>query len=451
MLRFRPALQIVGTFLVLIILGTSLLTWFGFHDHVTKPPLLAAAFSSVSAVCVTGLSVIDIGTEMTVPGQVVLLLLIQLGGLGVLTLSNWILLFLRGRVSLMSGLMTRETLGDMAALGPGAFLSRIFLFTFAVEAVGTVLLFSRLVFDQPVGTALWHAVFHSVSAFCNAGFSLYGTSLERYAADPIVNLTTMGLIVLGGLGYVVAIEAGGWVKAVVRRKRKRLSLHARVVLTTTALLIFGGALAFAVLEWRGAAFEGSAPSKVLQSLFLSVTSRTAGFNTVPTHQLTVASMLFLVLLMFIGASPGSTGGGIKTTTAVVIARLLRSWIGNRSRVEIGDRTVPTSLVNKALVVASTQASLAFVALLILQITERVGISPEHSRAWFLDLLFEVMSAIGTVGLSTGVTAKISTAGDVVLMILMFAGRVGPLALVASIVGEKPEEAYSYPEEDLLVG
>lgn len=451
-MRYRPALQVVITFAAAILLGTIGLRLFGFTDLMTRPPWLIAAFTSTSAVCVTGLSIIDIGRELSGVGQVLLLLLIQIGGLGVLTLSNWILLFLRGRVTLHGGLIMRDTMGDVAQVSPGMFLKRIVAFTAAAEAVGAALLFTRFVWDHDVDNALWMAVFHSVSAFCNAGFGLLSDNLISYRGDWLVNATIMALIVLGGIGYVVAVEIGGWMLTRHRRgKRWNLSLHSRIVLATTAVLIFGGAAIILAMEWHGPAFQMPWHEKILSATFLSVTSRTAGFNTVDTGQLTNATLLLVIFLMFIGASPASTGGGVKTTTAVIIVNLVRSWINNRPRVEVGGRSIPHAQVSKALAVAALQASIAFTGVLLLQLTEFAAIPHAESRGYFLGHLFEVISAIGTVGLSTGLTPYFTPSGHCVLILMMFVGRVGPLVLASSIIGEKPEWAYVYPEEEVLTG
>ncbi len=451
-MRYRPALQVVLTFAAAIIVGTIGLRVFGFSDAMTRAPWLVAAFTSTSAVCVTGLSIIDIGRELTAAGQVLLLLLIQIGGLGVLTLSNWILLFLRGRVTLHGGLIMRDTMGDVAQVAPGAFLKRIVVFTAAVEAIGAAALFTRFVWDHGFAKALWMAVFHSVSAFCNAGFGLLSDNLMSYRGDWLVNVTIMALIVLGGIGYVVAVEVGGWMLARKRRqKRWNLSLHTRVVVVTTAVLIFGGAAIILAMEWHGPAFQMPWPEKILSATFISVTSRTAGFNTVDTGQLTNATLLFVIFLMFIGASPASTGGGVKTTTAVIVVNLVRSWINNRPRVEVGGRSIPHAQVSKALAVATLQASIAFTGMLLLQLTEFGAMPHAESRGFFLGHLFEVVSAIGTVGLSTGLTPYFTPSGHCVLILMMFVGRVGPLVLASSIIGEKPEWAYVYPEEEVLTG
>lgn len=451
-MRYRPALQVVLTFAAAILLGMIGLRLFGFSDLMTRPPWLTAAFTATSAVCVTGLSVIDLGRDLSGAGQVLLLVLIQIGGLGVLTLSNWILLFLRGRVTLHGGLIMRDTMGDVAQVSPGAFLKRIVLFTASVEAIGAVVLFTRFVWDHGFAQALWLAVFHSVSAFCNAGFSLFSDSLVSYRGDWLVNATIMSLIVLGGIGYVVAVEVGGWMLARKRRqKRWNLSLHSRIVVVTTALLIFGGSALILVMEWHGPAFQMAWHEKILSATFLSVTSRTAGFNTLDTGQLTNATLLFVIFLMFIGASPASTGGGVKTTTAVIVLHLVRSWINNRPRVEVGGRSIPHAQVSKALAVAALQASIAFIGVLLLQLTEFGAMSHAESRGYFLGHLFEVVSAIGTVGLSTGVTPYFTPSGHCVLILMMFVGRVGPLVLASSIIGEKPEWAYVYPEEEVLTG
>ncbi|WP_309474789.1 TrkH family potassium uptake protein [Dissulfurirhabdus thermomarina] len=444
----RPGVQIVSTFLLLIAAGAVLLDRYGFAGH---PGGLAAAFMATSAVCVTGLSVVDVGTGLTFRGQVILLLLIQAGGLGLLTISNFILLSVRGRMGAAGAAGTRDVFGALYATPPAKVLCGVILFTAAAEGAGAACLAARFAADYPARKALWLGVFHSISAFCNAGFSPFPDSLSRYQADPVVNAVVMALVVAGGMGFVVAVDLVEQARARLAGRRRRLSFHSRFVLRLTAGLVACGAALFLAFEWDNPAFHQSWGIKCLEAAFLSVMARTAGFNTVPTGQLTNMSLLVLMVLMFVGASPGSTGGGVKTTTLGVVGALVRARLRNRPRPEALGRSIPFEVVSKALGVVVLYAAVVLLAMTVLQATEFGEVPHVASRGLFLEHLFEVMSAVGTVGLSTGVTGQLSEAGRVVLMACMFTGRIGPLVLVSSLVGERPRLFYTYPEEDLMVG
>jgi trk system potassium uptake protein TrkH len=330
-------------------------------------------------------------------------------------------------------------------------VSRIVLFTLSTEAVGALLLFLRFLGDFQAQQAAWLAIFHSVSAFCNAGFSLFSGSLTDYREDVVVNLIVTVLIILGGLGFVAAMDVIEQVGAAVKRERRRLAVHTRLVLTASFILIAAGALAFLVFEWNNTFATETFGGEFLQSLFLSVTARTAGFNTVETAHLTNMTLVVVIILMTIGASPGSTGGGIKTTSLVVLWALVRGNLLNRPDTEIAGRRIPRELVAKALALIVLYGCVVILGLILLQAAEFGELPHQATRGMFMEHLFEVVSALSTVGLTTGVTTELSDAGLLVLMGLMFIGRVGPLVIAASLIGERPKLDFHLPETDIMIG
>ena len=450
-MRTRPALLVVVAFAVMIVLGTVMLQLQSLAGGRPERELITSAFTAVSAVCVTGLTVVDLSRDMGFGGQLAVLILIQIGGLGVLTLSNWVLLSLRGRLGLFGSIVTVDTLGAHPRVSPTVLLRRIVLFTLVSESLGALVLFVRFLGDFDAGRAVWLAIFHSVSAFCNAGFSLFSDSLMAYRDDLVVNLTVMALIVVGGLGFVAAMDVVEQFAAAVRGVRRKLAAHTRVVVAASLLLVVVSALLFLAFEWNNTFAIESAGGELLQSFFLSVTARTAGFNTVDTAHLTNMTLVILIVLMVIGASPGSTGGGVKTTSMVLLWALLRSNLLNRPETEVGHRRVPAELVAKAMALILLYGCVVVVGMVALQATE-FGELPHHeTRGLFLEHVFEVVSALSTVGLSMGLTARLSDGGLLVLMVLMFVGRVGPLVIAASLIGERSQFDYRLPEADIMVG
>jgi trk system potassium uptake protein TrkH len=384
-------------------------------------------------------------------GQLAVLVLIQIGGLGVLTLSNWVLLSLRGRLGLYGSILTVHTIGAHPRVSPAVLLRRIMVFTLSSEAVGALILFLRFQADYHAGQAVWLAIFHSVSAFCNAGFSLFSDSLIGYSEDLVVNLTVMALIVVGGIGFVAAMDVVEQAAAVIKRTRRKLAFHTRVVVVASLVLIVTHALFFLAFEWNNTFASESVYGEIVQSLFLSVTARTAGFNTVEIAHLTNMTLMVVVVLMIIGASPGSTGGGVKTTSMVLIMALVRAHFFNRPEAEIGRRRVPPELVAKALALVALYACFVVIGMIALQATEFGELPHQQTRGLFLEHLFEVVSALSTVGLSMGLTTRLSDGGLLVLMGLMFVGRVGPLVIAASLIGERSRLDYRLPEADVIIG
>jgi len=411
-----------------------------------------ALFSATSAICVTGLVVLDTGRDFSFTGQLLILILIQAGGLGIMTFSNLILLAWGKKLSLGDRILTEQSYGGVPYSKTSKLIRRIVFYTVTVESIGAALLFTRFRLAHPFPDAIWLSIFHSVSAFCNAGFGLFSDSLMGYRTDLTVNLTIMGLIILGGLGFVVTSELfSHFLKGTSTGSWRQISLHTRVVLTTTFGLILGGALLLFFLESMQPTLGERWIQKILSSLFLSVTARTAGFNTVDTAQLTGATLLMLTALMTIGASPGSTGGGIKTTTFAAICALVKSQLRLQPKVQLFNRQIPAEVIAKVLATTVAFILAIFISVLLLQITESWGHPPGKTRHLFLEYLFETISALGTVGLSTGVTPHLSFAGKIVIIGCMFLGRMGPLVVAGSVIGRPKDQLYRLPEEPLIIG
>ena len=402
-----------------------------------------ALFTATSAVCVTGLVVVDTATAYSGFGQAVILALIQLGGLGIMTFSSLILLVSSGRISFNDRLAVQSTFRPSAGGDFKSLMTSVFLFTAALEAAGTLALFLRFRRDFPAPRALALAAFHGISAFCNAGFSLFSDNLMGYRGDWTVNVTIMLLIVLGGLGFFVLRELARGASAAIRRRRFRFSLHSKLVFVMTAALIFISAGLLLWLEHPGS-MKGYAPEeKVLSAAFQAVTARTAGFNTVDLAAYTSASAYLLIFLMFVGASPGSTGGGVKTSTVGVILAFLRSRIRARDSASLFRRTIPADDVTKAYTVISLAMSLIFVITFVL-LLDQPGLGLK-------DVLFEVVSAFGTVGLSLGITPGLTSVNKAALILTMYIGRVGPVTLLYAFSRYRAAGRFEYAEENVMIG
>ncbi|MDX2175591.1 MAG: potassium transporter TrkG [Candidatus Sumerlaeia bacterium] len=446
-----PRLLVVS-FGATILFGALLLNhpacWANREAPVT---FLEALFTSTSAVCVTGLTVRDTGTAFSTLGIWVVLLLIQAGGLGILTISNLLVLASGRRIGQGGRMILEETTGVMAHTTPATLLREIIGYTLLIEALGATLLTARFAIDHPLPVAAELGIFHSVSAFCNAGFGLFPDNLMSYRGDLLVNSVVMGLIVAGGLGFVVYADLTHLARNWRRTPRPKISLHTRVVMVTTVILIVGGALVMGALEVANPAMGDSFVERLLSPLFLSVTCRTAGFNTVDIGALSNATLLVAILLMAVGGSPGSTAGGLKTTTLALLHMMILSRARNRPHVEIFDRTAPPETVAKALAVTAGYALAVLAGVVALEVIEAPHLSGLDSRSLFLPHLFEVVSALGTVGLSTGITASLQPGSQLVIILCMFLGRLGPLIVAASLVGQAKRLDYTLPREEILVG
>ncbi len=446
----NPLLFPIVFFGIAIVCGTVLLHQYG-PDTGQRISWVDALFTATSATCVTGLAVVDTGSTFSRFGQGVILFLIQIGGLGVMTLASLALYLMRQRVSLTDRIAVGQNLLHDSGFSLGRFLVSLVLLAVVLESMGAALLYLLL----PGEMTPFSAFFHSISAFCNAGFSLNGDSLVRWQDRWGVNLVFIGLIVLGGIGFSVLVESLQWCKSRLtgkdRRKRHRLSWYSRVVLSTSAMLVFGGAAVLFFTEHIAFSREVPLTTSVLTSLFQSVTCRTAGFNTVEINQMTNVSLMLMMLLMLVGGAPGSTAGGIKVTTLRVMVAFYKAQLIGRRQAVIGNIAAGRQTVNRAMVLTLYTLLLVSFAVLLLHITEGGDIPHAGSRGLLLEIGFEVTSALGTTGLSTGLTPLLTLPGKCIIMVLMFIGRLGPLIFLAVLQEYQREEMIARPEGELLIG
>jgi len=410
------------------------------QGHVS---FIDALFTSTSAVCVTGLIVQDTSAYFTPAGQVTILVLLQLGGLGIMTFSTLVLLMAGKKISIKDRIIIQEGFHHSSSRNVKSLILNIVLFTFTVELSGAVLLFIRWKNKYSGLKAAFISIFHSVSAFCNAGFSLFSNSLESFRFDHWINAVIILLIVLGGLGFLVHLEGKEILQGLRARKRIRMTLHTKMVLVVTGVLIFLSWALFLVMEWNRALQGYTFDEKLMTSLFQIITPRTAGFNTLNLSSLSHATIFLFLGMMFIGASPGSTGGGIKTSTVGVIGAFMKSKISARESINVFKRTLPLDLVTKAFTVLSLSVSIIFISSLILFLVQ-----PETTM---INVFFEVFSAFGTVGLSLGLTPGLGTAGKIVIILTMYVGRIGPLTLLLAFSRRSSYGRYEYVEESVMIG
>lgn len=421
-------------------------------------PFLDCLFTSTSAVCVTGLVVVTTVAHWTIFGQAVILALIQIGGLGIMTMITLIMMAIGRRISLRDRLVIQASYNQEGISGMVKMVRRIVLTTVVVELIGAAILAVAFYVSRPmsIGWAIWSGIFHSISAFCNAGFDIVGpTNLVPYQTDVVVNITIILLIILGGIGFTVLAELAKVARNVERRslrtRIRHLSLHSKIALSATGMLLLSGTVLFCLLEWNnpGTLGEMSPGNKVMAAAFQSTTLRTAGYNTIDQGALTEASQFISCLLMMVGGSPAGTAGGMKTVTFGVILVSMLSVFRGRDRLEAFNRTVPLDVLQKALSVALMIVSIIFVATILLCFTER-GSEFEHS---FLDLLFECSSATCTVGNSVGITPYLSNIGKIIIMCCMYLGRLGPVTVVVAINDRlrRNPRATAYPEERVIIG
>lgn len=447
----RAAQNTLLAFFVAIMIGTTLLALPAASATGESIGFVDALFTATSATCVTGLIVLDTGADFTLFGQAVILALIQFGGLGIMTLSVGVLLAFGMRGSLRHKAIFAE---DMADVHKGDYrdtIKFIFIMTMSVKFIGFLCLLPPFVGRDGLAQGTWSSAFHSVSAFCNAGFSLYSDSLVGFQANAWVNLVMGGLIVLGGIGFVVLWDLLGWARERRRKRAYRLALHTKLALTASAGLILFGAAMILIIE-HNVSFAGMDwPTRLMASLFQSVTARTAGFNTVPMRELSSATLFGLIGLMFVGACPFSTGGGIKTTTFVVILAVAVSRLRGKGEPVVAGRSFSPRIVSRAITLTFMAGVVVFLFAASIIAVELGGMSYEATRGSFLLMFFETVSAFGTVGLSLGATPELSVAGRILVTVLMYIGRVGPLALVAALSRQKLSDVVRYPSEDVGIG
>jgi trk system potassium uptake protein TrkH len=442
-IRNRDRFILFSYFSGIILAGSGLLwlplSWNG-PQHL---PYIDALFTATSAVCVTGLTSVDT-SQYSGFGRTVLLLLIQFGGLGLITFMTMFLANPRGRISFTS----RKLIGDYyvgsVEVNPRKIIRSVVVFTLAIELAGALCMLP--VFRRAVGAgAGFYAIFHAVSAFCNAGFSLFPDNLERFVTNPVINLTIMGLIVCGGIGFVVIEDVAERLVG----KRRRFTLHTRLVLAVTGVLIVGGAALYLAFE-TGNAYRDMGPlQKLMAALFQSITPRTAGFDTVNQATLTEPSKFFTMFLMYVGASPASTGGGIKTTTFFIVLTMILRGTGAHDDVHAFGRRVSSDSIARGMTYALRAFAVLALAIFVLTVSELL-VRPSMDKQ-FLTVAFEVFSAFGTVGLSLGLTPSLTAVGKLIIILTMFAGRVGMAALAVSLPRRLPVRVVGVPEAEVLVG
>jgi trk system potassium uptake protein TrkH len=431
-----PSQTILAGFAGLILVGAVLLTLPAAAKSGRPTPFLTALFTSTSATCVTGLAVVDTADHYSTFGQLVILALIQFGGFGYITSWAILSLILGRRIGLRERIVLTESHNLYDIGGVVRFTRRIIVAVIAIEAVGAVVLAVRWAQEMPLGRALYYGLFHSVSAFNNAGFDLFGNfrSLVSYVGDPVVTLTVAALLMVGGIGFAVLFDL----------RLRRLSLHSKVALLTTGMLVVGGTVLVGLLEWSNARTLGglSWPTRILASFFQAVTPRTAGFATLDVAALTEPTLMLVIALMFIGASPGGTGGGIKTTTFFTPLAMILGTMRGTIEPTIFRRRISMFAVYKAVTIALISVAFVVVMAVLLTVVEQVGL---------LRALFEVVSGYGTVGLSAGLTPTLSAIGQVILIITMYAGRVGLMTLAFGLTRRRRPPLVRYPEERIYIG
>ncbi|MCD6150610.1 MAG: potassium transporter [Deltaproteobacteria bacterium] len=449
--RLTPPQLVIVSFAAIILLGSLLLVQ-PMVVHGAPLKFIDALFTSASAVCVTGLVVVDTGSRFTLAGQWIILTLIQLGGLGIMTFSVVFILLLGRKLAFREKILISDTFSHLPVDNIASLVKQIFIFTFAIEGVGALLLFCRWLPEYPWPHALYLAIFHAISAFCNAGFSPLRDSLMGYRSDILVNMTVMLLIIAGGLGFLVIMELRYYLIHKMNRSRIFLSLHTKLVLTVTLLLIFGGMGLLYFTEQFHTLRQVSVGEGLLAAAFQSVTARTAGFNTLDIGSFGNSSLLIVICLMFIGASPGSCGGGVKTTALGVFAMMMWARICGREHVSLYGRTLPRNTIFNAFSIITAAGLILVLFLLILSISEASAPIPlAVERGRFINLLFEEVSAFATVGLSTGITSSLSSFGKFMIVMLMFIGRVGPLTAVLLFTRRQSKGDFQYAEEQVMIG
>ncbi len=434
-IKLSPPQVLIFVFLILIILGTSLLKLpFATTGGITW---VDALFTATSAMTVTGLVVIDTGEAFTLFGEIVIVSLIQLGGLGIMTFAVLIFMVLGRKIGMKHRLLVQQATNQTSIGGVVKLVKNILIFSLAVETVGFVILAARWVPEMGWQAGAYASFFHSISAFNNAGFSIWSNSLMNYVGDPVVNIVISFLFIVGGIGFTVLND-------LIRSKTFReMALHSKVMLTGTVVINLIAMFAFFILEYHNPQTLAnlSLGDKLWGSYFQAVTTRTAGFNSVDISGIGIDTAFFMFVLMFIGAGSTSTGGGIKLTTAFVIIMAVITFLRGKSDPVLYGRTIRKHIVLKALAITIIGIMIVYTTIFILVLTE------DHT---FIEIAFEVISAFGTVGLSMGITGDLSTIGRIAIIFIMFLGKLGPLTLAFSLA--QPDRTnIRYPDEDLFTG
>jgi trk system potassium uptake protein len=434
-------------FMAVIAIGTIFLMMPFSNTAGTWNNLVVALFTSTSAVCVTGLSVVDPGTYFSFWGQLFIALLAQIGGLGYMTTTTFLILLIGRKFDMRQKIAIQQALDRPGMSGGAQVIKSIIATTLIFEITGVFLLLPAFVPEYGWKQGLWLAIFHSINAWNNAGFSLFKDNLIGYQSSFLVVFTITGLIIFGGIGYQVILEMYFWIRDRIFKKTscQLFSLDFKVATSTTVILLILGTIAFFCIEIRNPATFGALNfhDQILVAWFQSVTPRTAGFNTIDIGKMTTAGLFITIALMFIGASPGGTGGGMKTTTLRVLTSCTKTILQGKEEVLLYERKIAMSLILKAVGVLVGSVATVILATILISLTD--------PKLDFIQILFEVVSAFATVGLSTGITGTISTAAKLVLIITMYVGRVGILLLMSAVLGDPRPTRIHYPEENLLVG
>ena len=428
-------------FILVILIGALILTLPICTTSGESTNFLDAIFTATSAVCVTGLIVVDTGTYWNMFGQTVIMILIEIGGLGFMSFTTLIAIIFGKKITLRERLILQDAMNTFNIQGLVKMVKYVLLFTVSVQFFGALLFSTQFVPEYGLKTGIFYSIFHSVSAFCNAGFDILGefSSLIPYNSNAVVILVASALIIIGGLGFTV------WNELYSTKSIKRISLHAKMVILVTAVLIIGGTILMFVFEHNNpnTMAEMSFVDKIMNSFFASVTPRTAGFNSIPTDGITTAGKFLTIILMFIGGSPGSTAGGIKTTTIGIVFITVLCVIRGREDSEVFKKRFNKDLVYRAF-------TLIFIGF-ILVVSVTMLLSYTEKGASFISLLYETVSAFGTAGLTIGLTTKLSTIGKILIIFMMYLGRVGPLTVALSLTKKKVNPGIKYPEGKILIG
>jgi trk system potassium uptake protein TrkH len=438
-----PQILVLG-FGVIIFIGAGLLMLPIASATGQSMSFIDALFTSVSATCVTGLVVVDTGSAFTTFGQIVIVSLIQIGGLGFMTMATLVAFVFRKKITLKERLVLQEALNQGSMEGIVRLIRKVIIYSLSIEAVAAVIFTIRFSFDFGFTRGLYYGIWHAVSMFNNAGFDLFGTidapfvSFTGYVGDFVVNFVAMMLIILGGIGFIVISDM------IEFKKMKKISLHSKVVLSMSGFLLVIGALGIFIFEFTNIRTLGSLDfgAKILSSIFQSTAARTAGPNTVDIGALRQASQFLIIILMFIGASPGSTGGGIKTTTFTILISAIITMIRGKEDIVIFRYRLAKDRILKAITLSMMALFLVIIVTMVLSTTEDSS---------FIKILFEVTSAFGTVGLTMGLTPELSTLGKVLICLTMFAGRLGTITLAYALQPKQEKELFRYPEGKITIG
>ncbi len=447
----QPLLFPIVFFALLICVGAFALQLPQSHSLGHTISLVDAFFTATSATCVTGLVVVDTATSFSKTGQTVILCLIQIGGLGIMTLSTLSIYLFKKRVTLTDRVAVGQNLLQDPRFQLGTFLLRILLWTCSIELLGALLLYLSCFREISFRSAL----FHSISAFCNAGFALFGDSLSRWGDNPVVLFLFFVLITLGGIGFYVLVETWQWGMAALfkrkKAKRLRLSWYSKVVLQTSLMLVVGGTLLIFFTEFVLHRQQTPFLTALLASFFQAVSCRTAGFNTIALNEISNVTMLLMMSLMFVGAAPGSCAGGIKVTSLRALVAFLVAELRGREQAVINGMALKRESVRRAISILVFSFCIVGAAIIIISITHTGGRSHDEAGGQFLNIAFEVVSAYGTAGLSTGITSELSTIEKIIVMLLMYLGRLGPLIFLGVLQSIRRPELFSRAETDILLG